>query len=135
MRKEKLTSFRYIRRNMKKVTLIKSWEGRFKHRQYKVELRSGSVVYVQVDRVISAFTLGCLVYSSIIDENGEKIVDGLNFPLMILEIPSMRLGEKLYYNYRKWCGIFYSAFFFYAKISPIFSFKKFCNAGNSFKSG
>jgi len=58
MGKEKLTSFRYIRRNMQNVTLVNSWEGNlnFKHRQYKVELHSGSVVYVQVDRVLSVFT-------------------------------------------------------------------------------
>jgi len=43
---------------MQNVTLVNSWEGNlnFKHRQYKVELHSGSVVYVQVDRVLSVFT-------------------------------------------------------------------------------
>ena len=93
--KENLTSFRYVRKNIRKAELLDRYMFVYEHSDYRVELNSGSVVIVRVED-LPCFNGGLL--ASILYTNREPIVEWNNFP-PFFRGGSRLLAQKLYYHY------------------------------------
>ena len=93
--KENLTSFRYIRKNMKEAKRIQHFMFGYEHVDYHVLMNSGSIVYIRVEN-IECFGGG--LFASIMDEGQNMIVEWSQFN-PFFRGPSRRLARKLYYHY------------------------------------
>ena len=96
--KENLTSFRYIRKNMKEAKRIQHFMFGYEHVDYQVLMNSGSIVYIRVEN-IECFGGG--LFASIMDEGRNMIVEWSQFN-QFFRGHSRRLARKLYYHY--WFG-------------------------------
>ena len=94
-KKENLSSFRYVPKNIRKVELVNRWVFMYEHSDYRVELYSGSVVIVRVED-LPCFNGGLL--ASILDTDREPIVEWNEFP-PFFRGASRRLAQQLRSRY------------------------------------
>lgn len=85
--KKNLTSFRWIRKNIKRVTKIDEYCFMFKTRDYKVELIDGDIIYVRVNSIYGER------FASIIDADRNIIKEWSNYPF---RYQSRRLARILW---------------------------------------